>query len=105
MGHAFPFVSFCQESAMTVTVLRRPDELEQVRSRTREYALRPAGWFGLLFLVIGIGDMALVWYPLRPGNPTWEFGAIQLSFSTLPVLTIGLGACMIAALAGGNRRL
>lgn len=71
---------------------------------TAPWAWRPLGWFGLLFVVIGLADMALVWYPLRPGNPTWEFGAIDLAFSTLPVLTIGIAAVLAAALGRGRRR-
>ena len=66
------------------------------------YAWRPLGWFGLLFVIVGFADMALVWYPLRPGNPSWEFGAVDLSFSTLPLITIGVGAGMAAALARGR---
>lgn len=79
-----------------------PDE---PRHRTAHYAWRPAGWFGLLFVIIGFSDMALVWYPLRPGNPSWEFGAVDLTFSSLPILAIGLGACLVAALARGRARL
>ena len=87
-----------------VGVGTRPATEEGLRPRTStSFAWRPVGWFGLLFLVVGIADMALVWYPLRPGNPTWEFGAVDLSFSTLPLLTIGLGAALAAALARGNR--
>ena len=80
---------------------QRPDDAP--RARSSAYAWRPLGWFGLLFLLIGIADMALVWYPLRPGNPSWEFGAVDLSFSTLPILTIGLAAARSSALARGRR--
>lgn len=62
------------------------------------------GWFGLVFLVIGVADIALVWYPLRPGNPSWEFGAVDLSFSSLPILTIGVGAMLASALGAGDLR-
>lgn len=82
----------------------RPDEGGRARTYSTAFAWRPLGWFGLLFLIIGIADMALVWYPLRLGNPSWEFGAIDLSFSTLPLLTIGLGAALAAALARGKRK-
>jgi hypothetical protein len=43
--------------------------------------------------------MALVIYPLRFGNPTWEFGVVDLAFSSLPVVTIGLAAMLVSAIA------
>ena len=66
------------------------------------YAWRIVAWFGLLFLLISLADMALVWYPLRRGNPAWEFGAIDLMFSSLPVLTIGYAALLGSAFALGR---
>ena len=83
----------------------RSEEGSRSRSNIPGYAWKPVGWFGLLFLIIGVADMALVWYPLRPGNPSWEFGAIDLSFSTLPLLTIGLGASLAAAIGRGRARM
>ena len=73
--------------------------------RNTHFAWRAASWFGWLLLIVGVMDMALVWYPLRPGNPSWEFGAVDLSFSTLPVFTIGFGTVLAATLALGRRRL
>ena len=89
-----------------VGVGKRPQSEEGLRSgkSSAAFAWRPLGWFGLLFLIVGLADMALVWYPLRPGNPSWEFGAVDLSFSTLPLLTIGLAAALASALARGKRR-
>ena len=72
--------------------------------RSASFAWRVASWFGVLLLIIGVADMALVWYPLRPGNPSWEFGAVDLSFSTLPVFTIGFGTYVAATLALGRMR-
>ena len=72
--------------------------------RSSSIAWRIAGWFGLLFFVIGLADMALVWYPLRPGNPAWEFGAVDLTFSSLPVVTIGFAGLLASALALGRTR-
>lgn len=73
-------------------------------TRAGAYGWRLAAWFGLLFVIIGLVDMALVWYPLRPGNPSWEFGAIDLAFSTLPVLTIGFAALAAGTVALNRRR-
>lgn len=72
--------------------------------RSVHFAWRAASWFGLLILIVGAADMALVWYPLRPGNPSWEFGAVDLSFSTLPLFTIGFGTFLAATLALGRPR-
>ena len=78
----------------------------RVRSgRSETFAWRAASWFGLLFLLIGLADMALVWYPLRPGNPTWEFGAIDLSFSSLPVLSVGFATSLAASAALGRTKM
>lgn len=74
-------------------------------SRSAHFAWRSATWFGLLLLLVGVADMALVWYPLRPGNPSWEFGAVDLSFSTLPVFTIGFAALLAATIALGRLRM
>ena len=73
--------------------------------RAGGFGWRTLWWFGLLFLIIGLADMALVWYPMRPGNPAWEFGAIDLSFSTLPVLTIGFASLLAATTALARIRL
>jgi len=73
-------------------------------SRGAHFGWRVTSWFGLLLLLVGLADMALVWYPLRPGNPSWEFGAVDLSFSTLPVVTIGFAALLSASVALGRRR-
>lgn len=82
-----------------------PEDGHRTRvSSSPGFAWRPLGWFGLLFLIVGMADMVLVWYPLRMGNPSWEFGAIDLSFSTLPLLTIGLAAALASALARSRRK-
>ena len=83
-----------------------PAKETRIRStRGETFAWRAATWFGLLFTVISLADMAMVWYPLRPGNPTWEFGVIDLSFSSLPVLTLGMATLLVASLALGRNKL
>lgn len=82
-----------------------PARESAVRSgRSTHFAWRSASWFGMLLMLVGLADMALVWYPLRPGNPSWEFGAVDLSFSTLPVFTIGFAALLAATVALGRLR-
>lgn len=66
---------------------------------------RALGWFGLGLLLVGLVDVALVWYPVRSGNPAWEFGAVDGSLSTAPVLLVGLMAAVVAVLAGAGRWL
>lgn len=55
------------------------------------------GWIGLVFLVVGGTDFALVWFPLNFGNPEWEFATVTQSFNGLPILLLGLGLLAVAA--------
>lgn len=73
--------------------------------RGPETAWRLAGWFGLLFVVVGLAEMALTALPLRLGVPEWEFGTVAALFSSLPMLTIGAAALLASAIARGNRWL
>lgn len=61
------------------------------------------GWLGLLFVVIGVVDVALNWYPLAFKSAEWEFGTVAATIASLPLLTIGLMALLAAALARGSR--
>ena len=65
-----------------------------------------AGWtvlgrLGVVLAIIGLADFALVFYPGRFGEPTWEFAAVDAAFSSLPVFTIGLALMAGAGLARG----
>lgn len=64
---------------------------------------RAVGWFGSLLAFVGLADILLVWYPLGLGNPAWEFGAVDQTFSGLPLMTMGLAAMLGSALALGSR--
>ena len=59
------------------------------------------GRFGVVLGIIGFADFALVFYPGRFGDPTWEFAAVDAAFSSLPVFTLGLALMLAAALARG----
>jgi hypothetical protein len=61
------------------------------------------GWFGALLAFVGFADVLLVWYPLGLGNPGWEFGAVDQTFSALPLLSMGLAGMLAAAVASGSR--
>jgi hypothetical protein len=78
-----------------------PDAAPLVGSPDR--AWRTAGWFGMLLTIVALTDMLLVLYPLRVGQPEWEFGVVDLTFSNLPLLSIGLAAMLGSALARGSR--
>lgn len=67
-----------------------------------ENAWRAVGWFGLLLAFVGLADIVMVWYPMAFGNPTWEFGAVDMSFASLPLLTMGLAALLASAFARGT---
>lgn len=70
-----------------------------------EVGWRLLGGFGALLLLVGLGDIALAWFPLRPGNAEWEFGAIHQTMTTLPLPTIGAAAMLASAFALGKRGL
>ncbi len=81
------------------------------RKRVRPLAEDPEtgwrwiGWIGFVLLVVGVGDFALVWYPMHLGTPEWEFGTIAASFSGLALIAIGFAGLLGAGLALGSRRL
>lgn len=62
-------------------------------------------WFGLAILLVGVVDLALVWVPVRADNPAWEFGAIDRSVSTAPVLLVALGFLLASGLMERRRWL
>lgn len=45
---------------------------------------------GLVFLLVGLTDIALSWFPMRFGTPEWEFGTIGTTLNNLPLPTLGL---------------
>ena len=61
------------------------------------------GWVGLALTVAAIGTMASVFVPARFGNVDWEFGVVAESFVAMPLLTVGLGGCLAAAVASPTR--
>jgi hypothetical protein len=47
-------------------------------------------WVGLAFIVMGLTDIALGWYPASFGNAEWEFGAISAALNGFALPTLGL---------------
>lgn len=52
---------------------------------------------GLLFVVVGGFDVALVWYPARFGVPEFEFASVAASLNSLPVVTMGVALLVVAS--------
>lgn len=58
---------------------------------------------GLMLLVAGWLDIALLWYPPRLGEADWEFGIIAQSLDAMPLPTMGLLLTATALLLGRAR--
>ncbi len=58
---------------------------------------------GAVLFVVGLVDVVLAWYPLRPADPLWEFGAVGRYVSSLPVLATGLALVGAAAVLTERR--
>ena len=60
------------------------------------------GVTGLLFLLVGGGDVLLTWFPLDMGNREWEFGTITAAFNGLLTVTFGLLMTLLWASQGAR---
>jgi hypothetical protein len=77
-------------------VMRR----ERAELVVREPAAKAAillGAVGLAFVIVGLVDLALAWYPLGFGNASWEFGTLSRTFDNVPMSGLGV-ALVVAAL-------
>ena len=89
--------------------LSRVVTTESIGRRTAPVLPKPAfawavlGWFGVVAVIIGGFDILLAWYPLRTGNPAWEFGIINLTIWSLPFPTTGLVFLLAAGVALESR--
>ena len=61
------------------------------------------GWIGMAFIVIGMVDLVLAWYPPALGSPEWEFGTIGASLNGLPLPALGVALNLSAGIARGSR--
>ena len=64
-----------------------------------ELAWQLLGWVGVALLIVALGTIGSVWFPARLGNVDWEFGVVADSFVAMPLLAVGLGACLASAVA------
>lgn len=53
---------------------------------------------GLAFLIVGIADIASLWWPFGLGDPRWEFGTLTNSFTRIPMPALGLGLILFAVI-------
>ena len=57
------------------------------------------GWLGLAYLIMSVIDLALGWYPIRFGQPEWEFGTISATIAGLAIPTLSLYLMLASAFA------
>ena len=67
-------------------------------------AHRMLGWLGAAFLLVGLVDLALLWYPLDFGNAAWEFATLGRTLDSVPMAGLGLGLVTFAVLKSSGRR-
>ena len=58
---------------------------------------------GVVFLLIGLQDIASSWLPHRLGDPEWELGTTSNFFDVVPLLGLGVAFLLAAAVATGRR--
>lgn len=85
-------------------VSQRSGQRERARARA-QFPWAPVAVIGAALAVVGLADVALVWYPLSLGNPEWEFGVLSRTFNGLALATIGLAMLMVLALYARRRTL
>ncbi len=66
------------------------------------------GWFllgavGIAFTIVGLTDLALVWYPPDFGNAEFEFGSITSVLNNMPIVALGLTMWIGSAAARGRK--
>jgi hypothetical protein len=57
------------------------------------------GLTGILFAVVGGVDLGTQIFPLRLGNPEWEFGTYSSVMDSMPLFLMGLGFLAVFAVA------
>jgi hypothetical protein len=58
---------------------------------------------GLVFLLLGLLDIALTWFPLDLGDSEWELGTTSHFFDTFPLLGLGISFLLATSIAEGRR--
>jgi hypothetical protein len=73
------------------------------RSADTDHAWAALGWLGLVFVIVGMVDLMLAWYPLALGSAEWEFGTIGATLNGFPLPALGLALNLAAGIARGSR--
>jgi len=68
-----------------------------------QLAWRTLRLVGIVFLVLGLYELASNWIPLNIGVPEWELGTTSHFFDTFPLLGLGLMILTSSGLAMGRR--
>jgi hypothetical protein len=66
------------------------------------------GWYllgavGIAFTLVGLVDLALVWYPADFGNAEFEFGSVTSVLNNMPIVALGLTMWIGSAAARGRK--
>jgi hypothetical protein len=61
------------------------------------------GWLGIVFVVLGFGDIALGIYPTRFGNQEWEFGMVSALLNGLGIPTMSIYLLLGSLVARGKK--
>jgi hypothetical protein len=90
---------------MSSTILTGTESKRSTRVSSPAAGWRTLGWFGFFMAGIGLGQLALYFFPATGfGSPEWEYGASAQMIGALPLPTVGLAALFAAAFASGSRR-
>src|SRR5689334_10827547 len=90
-------------SAPHIVVQADRKALSPISATAPQTAWRMLGRVGLVLAVIAGFDIVLRWYPLSLRSPEWEFGTVAMTFASLPLVTVGLGAGLASAMARGAK--
>lgn len=67
------------------------------RPHTIDRVLGFIRWTGFVFLLLGVTDVGLTWFPADFGNREWEFATVTASFNGMPLVLLGLLLMVVAA--------
>lgn len=62
------------------------------------------GLLGGSFLLVGLVDLALLWYPLNFDQVSWEFATLSRTLDSVPMTGLGLGLVAYATVAHPDAR-
>ena len=85
-------------------VLAPPDARAGLQApRPRMELAARALWVAFTVLAgVALVDLALLWVPVRFGNPEWEFGTLTQTVDSLPLLSMMTVGLVVLALARAN---